>query len=228
VTGRRAVLLDVDGTLVDSNYLHIDAWQRAFAEVGRPVPAWRVHRALGMDSTLLLAELAGDDADELGDRLSELHLEHYLAQQDRLRPVEGALDTLAAFADDGLVVVLATSAPEPELAVLRRVLDAEDRLDIVTSADDVDAAKPDPGIVQVALDRAGVDAGDAVFVGDSRWDAVAAVRAGVRMVGVRSGGIGADELRGAGAAAVVDDVGALVDSGSGAARIRSVLWTGDD
>jgi len=209
----RAVLFDIDGTLVDSNYLHVDAWQRAFAAVGAPVEAWRIHRDIGMDSGGLLADLLGDRADELGDSATNEHSRLYREHVDRLRPLPGARELLDALRGRGFAVVLATSAPEDELTILLDVLGlGADELP-TTSADDVDEAKPHPGIVQVALDRAGVVADDAVFVGDSVWDMVAADRAGVAGTGVRSGGIGADELADGGAREVVDDVAALLARG---------------
>lgn len=205
----RAVLFDVDGTLVDSNYLHVDAWQRALAAAGRPVGAWRIHRDIGMDSGALVDDLLGDDVGALGDRATEAHSRLYGELNDRLRLLPGARELLDALR----VVVLATSAPEDELAVLLRVLGLGEGEVPVTNADDVDVAKPHPGIVQVALERAGVAADEAVLVGDSVWDMVAARRAGVGAVGVRSGGIGADELAAGGAGEVVDDVRTLLGRG---------------
>ena len=207
------MLFDVDGTLVDSNYLHVDAWLRAFAAVGAPVDAWRIHRDLGMDSGALLADLLGDRVDELGDRAKEEHSRHYRASAGRLRPLPGARELLDTLRTRGLGVVLATSAPEEELRLLLEVLGLADGEVPTTNADDVDEAKPHPGIVQVALGRAGVAVEEAVFVGDSVWDMVAARRAGVRGLAVRSGGIGADELADGGAVEVVDDVAALLARG---------------
>lgn len=201
----KAVLFDIDGTLVDSNYLHIDAWDRAFAEVGNPVSTWRIHRSIGMDSGILLEALLGDRVDELADRAKEAHTRHYSAMGDRLRSFGRAQELLRTLADRGYEVVLATSAPENELAMLRRTLDMEDALASLTSAEDVESAKPDPDIVQVALRKAGVEPGQAVFVGDTVWDVEAAGRAGVPTIGMRSGGVSEGELRDAGAVAVYDD-----------------------
>jgi HAD superfamily hydrolase (TIGR01509 family) len=204
-----AVLFDIDGTLVDSNYLHIDAWQRACESVGRPVDAWRVHRAIGMDSSGLLEQLLGNDAERLGGAASEAHAARYRELAGRLRPLPGARELIGGLRSRGVAVVLATSAPQEELDLLLDVLGlgADDLPS--TNADDVDEAKPHPGIVQVALQLADVAADRAVFVGDSVWDMVAARRAGVAVIGVRSGGIGADELIDAGAWEVVDDVAEL-------------------
>jgi HAD superfamily hydrolase (TIGR01509 family) len=206
----RTILFDVDGTLVDSTYLHVDAWQRACAAVGRPVDAWRVHRAIGMDSGGLVDELLGDDAGELGDAAKDEHARLFAGMRDRLRPLPGAVELLGALRDRGLTVVLATSAPEDELAMLREALGLREGELPETDADDVDVAKPHPGIVQVALERADAAAGEAVLVGDATWDMIAAARAGVSSVGVRCGGVGADELTAAGASEVVDDPAELL------------------
>lgn len=199
------VLFDVDGTLVDSNYLHVDAWQRAFDESGVHVDAWRIHRAIGQDSARLLQSLVGDRSDDWNARAKELHSRNYRELAPRLAAFEGAGDLLRALHDRGVRTVLATSAPEDELELLLAALEADDAVTATTSADDVDDAKPDPGILQVALDR--VDAGpeEAVMIGDAVWDARAAGRAGVRSIGVRSGGSGPEELTEAGAERVYDD-----------------------
>jgi HAD superfamily hydrolase (TIGR01509 family) len=209
----RAVLFDIDGTLVDSNYLHIDAWQRAFASVGRQVDAWRIHRAIGEDSDGLLADLLGDDVAELGDRAKDEHSRLYTEQAGRLRPLPGARELLTALRGRGLAVVLATSAPQDELRMLLDVLEVGADEVPSTNADDVDEAKPHPGIIHIALERAGVGADEAIFVGDSVWDMVAARRAGVTASGVRSGGVGSEELTDAGAVEVVDDVHELLGRG---------------
>jgi HAD superfamily hydrolase (TIGR01509 family) len=200
-----AVLLDVDGTLVDTNYLHVHAWVQAFIAAGHPVDAWRVHRAIGMGGSQLLAELLGDDADRLGERATEGHTARYAELAPLMRVLPGARELVRALAVRGARVVLATSAAPEEVTRLRAVLDLEDVLHDVTSSKDVDAAKPEPDLVHVALRAAGVEADEAVFVGDSVWDAVAAGRAGVTCVGLRSGGVSAAELREAGAVEVYDD-----------------------
>jgi len=205
-----AILFDIDGTLVDSNYAHVAAWSRALDDVGHPVDSWRIHRAIGMDSQLLLADLLGGRADDLGERASELHSEHYLASAGSLRAFAGASDLVSAVAALGLQVVLATSAPEDELELLRSVLGIDDTVAVVTSAADVDQAKPAPDIVQVALERAGVEPADAIMIGDSVWDVRGAAHAGVPSIGLLSGGTGRLELLEAGALAVYDDAGDLL------------------
>lgn len=199
------ILFDVDGTLVDSNYLHVDAWQRAFDASGVHVDAWRIHRAIGQDSARLLHALVGERDDDWVARAKEAHSRNYRGLADRLQAFEGAADLLRALRERGLRTVLATSAPDDELELLVGALDAGDAVTATTSADDVDDAKPDPGILQVALDRVDGSAADAVMVGDSVWDVRAAARAGVRSIGVRSGGSGAEELLEAGAERVYDD-----------------------
>jgi HAD superfamily hydrolase (TIGR01549 family) len=207
------VLFDVDGTLVDSNYLHVHAWQRAFHEMGRDVDSWRVHRALGMGSGKLLADLLGrEDADRIGDRLKDLHSRYYLESAELLRPFDQAAALIRVIAGHGVRVVLATSAGPDELDVLRRVLDVDDVVTGIIAGHDVEATKPDPEPVYAALDRAGTTPKNTVFVGDAVWDVHAATKAGVRTVAVLSGGVGATELTEAGAVATYDDAAALLDA----------------
>ncbi len=212
LTSTRAVLFDIDGTLIDSNYLHVESFMQAFEEVGVEMSAWRVHRAIGLDSSRLLEELLGARAQEIGDQVKEGHSRLYRELWPRLRRFDGARELLETLHERGIRVVLATSAPEDELEELLRVLDCDDVIHATTNGDDVETAKPEPDILGVALERAGVTADEALMVGDARWDAVAAGRAGIRMVGVRSGGISEGELRDAGALEVHDDVAALLRS----------------
>lgn len=205
-----AVLFDIDGTLVDSNYLHVFAWLKAFDAEGMPVSAWRVHRGIGMDGTSLVRSLADDASQDTLDRLKDGHSRFYKECSSLLALLPGARDLLSWVASKGLQVVLATSAPEDELATLREILDCEDLISAVTSSEDVDTAKPKPDIVQVALDRAGVTAENAVFVGDAVWDCEAAKRAGVPSIGLLSGGSSRAELLEAGASVVYEDAGDLL------------------
>jgi HAD superfamily hydrolase (TIGR01509 family) len=200
-----AVLFDIDGTLVDSNYLHVHAWCRAFGDAGIAVESWRVHRVIGMDGSRLVKSLAGGADETARQRASQLHSRYYAELSSWLSLLPGAHALLDRVASRGMQVVLATSAPEDELARLRSLLDREDLVSAVTSSEDVDIAKPEPDIVVVALARAGVAASRAVFVGDSVWDAQAAARAGVISIGVRSGGISGQELHSAGATMVFDN-----------------------
>ncbi|MET0990015.1 MAG: HAD family hydrolase [Glaciihabitans sp.] len=206
----RAVFFDIDGTLIDSNYLHVEAWSHAFSDLELNVPDWRIHRLIGMDSAGLLDELLGDDADTYADRAKDLHSEYYSAMAPRLRTLESARELLAALSDRGLSVVLATSAPGDELVSLLKVLDTDTWVSEVTSGDDVEEAKPNPGIVQVALDRAGSAPADTIMIGDAVWDIKASARAGVDCIAVQSGGTSRAELEEAGAVAVYDDVAQLL------------------
>jgi len=205
-----AVLFDIDGTLVDSNYLHVDAWSRAFEDVGHPVPVWRIHRSIGMDSGKLLESLLGDELDRLGDDAKERHKVHYQRDAERLRSFDQAQELLRALADRGLTVVLATSAPQDEFELLQKVLQVDDAVAKTTTAEDVSTAKPAPDVVQVALKKADVPPEQALMVGDTVWDVDAAGKAGVATIAVRSGGVGAGELTEAGAVAVYDDVAHLL------------------
>jgi HAD superfamily hydrolase (TIGR01509 family) len=206
-----AVLFDVDGTLVDSNYLHVEAWGHAFAEIGQPVDGWRIHRSIGMDSEKLLEKLLGADAAELGKGAKQLHSDYYAKLQPRLRPFASARELLSELADRGITVVLATSAPEDELAALREALNVEQAIADVTSADDVQTAKPEPDVVQRALEKAGSASTSTYFVGDTVWDVIASGRAGIPCIGMLSGGVSEAELRDAGAIAVYRDVAQLLE-----------------
>ena len=208
-----AILFDIDGTLVDSNYLHVHAWQRAFAEVGVSVESWRIHRGIGMDGSSLLEELMPEDSssEDTKARAKDLHSRFYQETAHLLKPLPGTRRLLDLVAATGLQVVLATSAPEDELALLRKVLDQDEIVSAVTSSGDVDTAKPKPDIVEVALQRAGVGADRAVFVGDSIWDIRAAARAGVECIGVESGGVDRLRLQDEGAVAVYRNPRDLAD-----------------
>jgi HAD superfamily hydrolase (TIGR01509 family) len=199
------VLFDVDGTLVDSNYLHVHAWYLAFHEAGIEVQAWRIHRSIGMDGATLVASLAEDADDDTRSQIKDLHSHYYKQTAQQLRRLPGASDLIKRVDALGLQVVLATSAPEDELTTLREVLACDELVSAVTSSNDVDTAKPQPDIVDVAMKRAGVDADHAVFVGDTVWDVEACNRAGVPTIAVLSGGVSRRELENAGAKAVFDD-----------------------
>ena len=202
---RPAVLFDVDGTLIDSNYLHVHAWYRAFTEAKVDVEARRIHRSIGMDGSTLLESLAEHADEDTRARLKDLHSKYYQETTSLLRPLPGARELLEAVDNLGLQIILATSAPDDELSILREVLASDDLVSAVTSSNDVDTAKPEPDIVQVALERAGVEAADAVFVGDTVWDIEACKRAGVPTIALLSGGVSRDELETAGAQAVFDN-----------------------
>jgi HAD superfamily hydrolase (TIGR01509 family) len=206
-----AVLFDIDGTLVDSNYLHVHAWTRAFRDAGVAADAWRIHRAIGMDGSTLVETLSNDADDAVQQQLKDLHSQYYKELAPMLRVLPGGRDILDRVASMGLQVVLATSAPEDELAILRDVLNRENVVSEVTSAADVDCAKPNPDIVEIGLARAGVDEDRAVLVGDTVWDAKASARAGVICIGLLSGGVSRAELADGGAHVVFSDPRDLTD-----------------
>jgi phosphoglycolate phosphatase-like HAD superfamily hydrolase len=209
-----AALFDVDGTLVDSNYLHVVAWSEALAQNGHEVPMASIHGVMGMGSQELLDALLPAHRDRQADDVIRAgHSALYASS--RVRPFAKAAELLRACKSARLQVVLASSAEPSELARLRRALDADDAIDDVVSASDAGAAKPAPDLVQVALDRLGVGPAQAVFVGDTVWDVRACQRARVRCIGVRSGGIGATDLLEAGAVAVYDGPADLLESTGG-------------
>ncbi|WP_072802892.1 HAD family hydrolase [Rhodococcoides yunnanense] len=210
-TSPGAVLFDIDGTLVDSNYVHVDTWSRAFADAGVTVPSWRIHRCIGMDGDKLLEALVGSADSAVALEAKDLHSDYYDKASGRLQILPGARELLQRIEELGLTVVLATSAPESELAMLRDLLDVEEVLSAVTSAEDAEDAKPDPEIIDIALARASVTPERAVMVGDSVWDMKASRRAGVVCLGVRCGGVPDAELRAAGAEDVYEDPADLVD-----------------
>jgi HAD superfamily hydrolase (TIGR01509 family) len=201
----KAVLFDVDGTLVDSNYLHAVTWWEAFGQAGYDVPMADIHRAIGMGSGQLVDALLPGDRDSGADAdVRAAHSALYSAYWTRLKPLPGAAGLLRACKARGLQVVLASSADEREFRALQAALDAGDAIDAATYSGEVGSSKPSPDLVQVALDKAGVPPGEAVFVGDTVWDVQACRKAGVRCVCFLSGGIGRDELSAAGAAQVYD------------------------
>ena len=205
----RAVLFDVDGTLVDTNYLHVLAWRRVFLEHGEPeVTCARIHRLVGMGTDELLEELFGRPRPELKDERAR----QFAALTAEIRAFPRAGDLLRALHERGLRVVLATSAEKSDLEALLKAIDADDAIDAVTSSGEVDNAKPSPELFCVALEQAGTAAEETVVVGDTVWDIEAAARAGLPCVAVTSGGISRAELEAAGAVAVYEDAGDLLDN----------------
>ena len=208
----RAAVFDVDGTLVDTNHLHVVTWWEAFRQAGHDVPMHAVHRAVGLGSADLVAHLLGDDRDKERDEgLSEAHKALYGQYFDRLPALPKAGELLRRLHRDGWTVVLATSASGAELGALRRAIDADDAIADTASADDVEQGKPAPEPVQHALELAGVPASRAVFVGDTVWDMRAGSKAGVRCLGLLCGGIPRADLEEAGAEAVYADPADLLE-----------------
>lgn len=202
----RAAVFDVDGTLADTNHLHVTTWWEAFRQAGHDVPMHAVHRAVGLGSHDLIAHLLGDDRDKAqDDAISAAHKTLYGTYFDRLPAFRDAGRLLKTLAADGWTVVLATSASGTELSALRRAIDADDAITATASADDVEEGKPAPEPVRHALDLAGAPAGRSVFVGDTVWDMKAGTRAGVTCVGLLCGGIPRTDLTEAGAAVIYDD-----------------------
>ena len=203
-----AAILDVDGTLVDTNYHHALAWYRAFRQHEVTLPIWRIHRAIGMGGDQLVAHLAGDDVEEeKGDDIRDAEKPLYLQMIEEVEPFDGARELVGELADAGHEVVLASSAKEDEVDHYLDLLDVRDTVKAWTTSADVEATKPEPDLVETALEKAGTR--DAVMVGDTVWDCKAAGRAGIPTVAVLSGGFGRDELIDAGAREVVDSVADL-------------------
>ncbi|MGC4807241.1 HAD family hydrolase [Micromonospora sp. DT233] len=209
----RGVLFDVDGTLVDTTYLHTVSWWEALRQADRPVPMAVIHRAIGMGADKLLDHLLGPERDRGADeKLNAAHSSLYQEYWERLTPLPRAAELLRACAARGLRIALATSAAEHEVAALRRALDADDVIHTVTCADDAEESKPAPDILVAALRESGLDASRVVFVGDSVWDVAASGKLDIPCVGLTCGGTSRGELAGAGAVAVYDDPAALLDA----------------
>ncbi|WP_030196518.1 HAD family hydrolase [Streptomyces sp. NRRL S-87] len=208
----RAALFDVDGTLVDTNHLHVTCWWEAMRQAGHEVPMHAIHRAIGLPGGDLIAHLLGDDRDTSGDdALSDAHDTLYATYFQRLPRLPGADRLLRALDRDGWRVVLVTSASSKELEALTTAIGADDAVTATASADDVDEGKPAPDPIHHALDLAGAAAERSVFVGDSAWDMKAATRAGVACLGLLCGGIPRADLEEAGARAVYRDPAHLLD-----------------
>lgn len=202
----RAVLFDLDGTLVDTNHLHTVAWWEAFRQQGCAATMAGIHRALGMGGDRIPGYVLGREREpELDGRISDAHKVLYGQYSPVLAPQPGAVDLVRAVAARGVRVVLATSADERELAAMRRSLDVEDAIGAATTGDDVAVTKPAPDAVLQAVTRSGVEPEEVLFVGDSVWDMQACVAAGVPGVGLLCGGICAHDLQEAGAGALYRD-----------------------
>jgi HAD superfamily hydrolase (TIGR01549 family) len=206
-----AAILDVDGTLVDTNYHHTIAWYRAFRRHGVTPAIWRVHRHIGMGGDQLVGAVAGDEVeDRLGDDIREAEGELYMEIIDEVAPFEGARELIAELGDLADAVVLASSAKEHEVDHYLDLLDARELTTAWTTSADVEQTKPEPDLVQAALDKANADSG--LMIGDTTWDCHAAARAGVPAVAVMTGGFAESELLDAGAVRVFTDLGELRDA----------------
>ena len=205
------VLLDVDGTLVDSTYHHAIAWHRAFQSHHIELPMWRVHRAIGMGGDRLVAALAGDDVERrIGDELREAWEREYEPLLPEVEPLPGAADLVKALKAHGFIVALGSSGkPEHTRVAVDRV-GIGDLVDAVTTSEDADSSKPAPDILQVVLERSG--GSSAIVIGDSTYDVTSAARMNAPCVAIRTGGFGADELERAGAVLVTDGLVDLRDA----------------
>ena len=209
-TPARAVLFDIDGTLVDSTYHHALAWHRAFSRLGDPPSMWRTHRAIGMGGDKLVAHVAGNEAEaQHGDELRDYWRQEYLEIRTEVQPLPGAADLVRQLSAAGYRVALASSG-DPEFA--REAIDLlgiGDQIEVLTTSEDVDASKPDPDLLSATLDRLG-EVHRTVFVGDTPYDVEAARRAGMGCIAVLTGGFSRAELDEAGASLVVESLTALV------------------
>lgn len=216
---RASAILDIDGTLVDTNYHHAVAWYRAFRQHGRVLPIWRIHRHIGMGGDQLVAALAGDrfEADH-GEAVREAEKALYRALIDETEPFKDAQRLIQTLSDRGHTIVLASSANAQDVEHYVDQLDARKLVAGWTTSDDVEQTKPEPDLVLAALDKAAHTSAqregpskNAVMVGDSTWDCEAAKRAGIKTVGVLTGGFSEGELEQAGAVVVYKSLGELID-----------------
>ncbi|MCU1346946.1 MAG: family hydrolase [Acidimicrobiia bacterium] len=206
-TNRAGVLFDVDGTLADSNYLHTIAWARTLAEIDEWAPMHAIHRLVGAGGNEFTTRLLGRSE----PKANEIENERFLELQPEVRLFPGARELLMELHREGLAVVLATSAPQKLLDAMIKLLDVGDALTAVTSADDVEHAKPEPDVFLAALAAGSVDPKRCVVVGDSIWDVQAADAAGLGCIGLESGGFSRHELSEEGALAVYRNTQHLLD-----------------
>jgi len=207
----KVVVLDVDGTLMDTNYLHTEAWARAFEKAGHRVPRVKLHREVGKGAELLIREFVDDD--ETVEEIQEYHSEFYEGFQKFGHPLPGAKELISSLKERGYEVWFVTSAKDEELEHHMQELEAEGNIDGVVNSSAVDNPKPAPDIFEESLRRAGTTADETVAVGDALWDVEAAKAAGIRTVAVLSGGAFSEEdLEEAGAVAVYEDCAALLET----------------
>ena len=206
---RPAAILDIDGTLVDTNYHHALAWYRAFRQHGIVLPLWKIHTHIGMGGDQLVESLTSAEVDEsIGDEIRSAEKALYMAMINEVEPVSEAREFIADLKQRGHTVVLASSAKEDEVEHYLDLLDARGLADAWTTSADVESTKPQPDLVNAAMQKAG-DADGAVMVGDTPWDIEAAKRADVPTIAVITGGFSRAELEDAGAVAVFESVAEL-------------------
>jgi len=192
-------VLDIDGTLVDTNYHHAPAWFRAFRAHGIALPIWRIHLHLGMGGDQLVAAVTDERTEhELGDDIRSAEKTRYLQLIDEVQPMAGSRELIERLKRRGHSVVLASSAKADEVDRYLDLLDARDLADAWTTSADVDSTKPEPDLVHSALESVGGSSDDAVMVGDTPWDVETAGRADVRTLAVLTGGFAGSELEEAG------------------------------
>jgi HAD superfamily hydrolase (TIGR01549 family) len=201
-------ILDVDGTLVDTNYHHAIAWHRALRARGHRVPVWRIHRHIGMGGDKIVSALVGKEAERAeGDDIRAAETEAYAELIGEVEPMDGTRELIEDLRDGGATVILASSAKQEEVDHYLDLLDARELVDGWTTSADVEQTKPAADLVHAALEKAGE--GPALMIGDSTWDVKAASAAAVPTLAVLTGGFSAAELRDAGAAEVVESIADL-------------------
>lgn len=200
---RSALILDIDGTLVDSTYQHAMAWHRAFNRYDVLVPLWRVHRAVGMGGDRLVAAVAGEQVEvERGDELRAARAEEWDRIKVEVSAFAGVRATVEQLRELGWRIAVASSSPAKNAEEMLQLAEVTDLVDVVVTADDVSSSKPDPEVLLTALSAAGCD--DGLCVGDATHDVNAARNAEMRCIGLRCGGYGAAELMEAGSPLVLD------------------------
>jgi HAD superfamily hydrolase (TIGR01509 family) len=206
----KIAILDIDGTLVDTNYQHAIAWYRAFRQHGIVLPVWRIHRHIGMGGDQVIAALTGERTErEQGDEIRATESDVYKQLIGEVETMEASRELIEQLKRRGHTVILASSAKDWEVDHYLDLLGARELADGWTTSADVQATKPEPDLVNAALKRAGQDGRDAVMVGDTPWDVRAASNAGVPTVAVLTGGFAIDELTESGAEAVFESVAEL-------------------
>ena len=205
-------ILDIDGTLVDTNYQHAIAWYRAFRQHDIVLPIWLIHRHIGMGGDQMVEALTDEQTEqEKGDDIRTAEKALYFQLIDEVQPMEGSRELIEQLKARGHTVVLASSAKEEEVEHYLDLLDARELADDWTTSADVESTKPAPDLVSAALEKAGASADDAVMVGDTPWDVKAADGAGVKTITVLTGGFAPSELEDAGALAVFESVAELCE-----------------
>lgn len=209
------VILDIDGTLVDSNYQHAIAWHRAFRAHDYRVAVWEIHRHIGMGGDQLVEALVGEEAAEAdGEELSDAHSKAYAELIDEVEAIHGASELIAELEAGGATVILASSASEDEVGHYIELLGADERIAGATSSADAEQTKPDPELLETALEKYG-SGGPVLMIGDSTWDVKAAAAAEVPTLALLTGGFSEAELREAGATEVESSIVALRERGVG-------------